>query len=111
MSFDLTVTKGSYFQSIFILKPTPSSYQDIHNWKFIIKIRPSKYSATVIDSWDQSSSYVYTSPNDGVVVLYLPDTYTDAMTNFGNAVLNIWYYDPLSSVGYISDEYSIRYVV
>lgn len=109
MSFDLTVVKGSTFQVGFILKPTPYSYQDITSFKFIIKIRPSKYSTTVLASWDETSSQIHIVNHDGSVGLTLLDAYTDAMVDFGNGVMNIWYYDPESTVGYVSDEYSIRF--
>lgn len=111
MRTDLKIKKGDYFLASFTLKWTPSTNTNITNYKFIIKIRSSKNSEVVIDSWDETSAYIYRDNAGGTVAIYLPETYTDSMPDFGSGVLNIWFYDTQNTVGYESDEYSIAYEV
>ena len=110
MSIELVVRKGHTFIATFLMKAIPngSSYESLIGYKYVVKVRPSKYSSTELLNFDETSVYMNLS-GGSEIQLTLPDTYTDTMDDFGDGVLNIWLYDPSYNVGYKSEEYNIRY--
>lgn len=109
MATDLTITKGSPFVVSFSFRRDYVGTEDITYYAAVIKIRESLTSDSALFTWTDTSAQI-SRPTPDIVVLTLSATDTDNMTPFSSAVMNIWLYDPVDIVGYLSADYGIDYI-